>query len=377
MKDVKVKLLKPGAKMPVYGTEFSAGADLCACLEQPVTLEPGETRLISIGISMEIPVGYAGFVFARSGLATKRHLAPANKVGVIDSDYRGEFFVPLRNHGPIPQTIEPGERIALIGDNGTGKSTLLKCITGEELPDKGYMHTGPAVKSAYLPQLVRFEDPSRNMVDTMLWEARCDTQTARNRLAAFGFRGEDVFKTVAVLSGGEQSRLRLCILMRDDINFLILDEPTNHLDLISREWMEDAISDYGEALLFVSHDRWFIEKFATRIWCLKDGKVEDFKGGWQAWREYQQRQAVYEQTARTVEKKKDPKPKKKAEPNRERRIQKLEKEIEKAEGRVAAIEAEMAENAADYQKLLELGEAKAAADAELEALYEQWEELAE
>lgn len=112
MKDVKVKLLKPGAKMPVYGTEFSAGADLCACLESPVTLEPGETRLISIGISMEIPVGYAGFVFARSGLATKRHLAPANKVGVIDSDYRGEFFVPLRNHGPIPQTIEPGERIA-------------------------------------------------------------------------------------------------------------------------------------------------------------------------------------------------------------------------------------------------------------------------
>lgn len=112
MKDIKVKLLKPGAKMPVYGTEFSAGADLCACLEQAVTLEPGETRLISIGISMEIPVGYAGFVFARSGLATKRHLAPANKVGVIDSDYRGEFFVPLRNHGPIPQTIEPGERIA-------------------------------------------------------------------------------------------------------------------------------------------------------------------------------------------------------------------------------------------------------------------------
>ena len=112
MKDVKVKILKPGAKMPVYGTEFSAGADLCACLEQPVTLEPGETRLISIGISMEIPVGYAGFVFARSGLATKRHLAPANKVGGLDSDYRGEFFVPLRNHGPIPQTIEPGERIA-------------------------------------------------------------------------------------------------------------------------------------------------------------------------------------------------------------------------------------------------------------------------
>lgn len=112
MREVKVKKLRENAKLPVYGTEFSAGADLCACIDQSVTLAPGETKLISIGISMEIPVGYAGLVFARSGLATKRHLAPANKVGVIDCDYRGEFFVPLHNHGPIPQTVEPGERIA-------------------------------------------------------------------------------------------------------------------------------------------------------------------------------------------------------------------------------------------------------------------------
>lgn len=112
MREVKVKKLKETAKLPVYGTEFSAGADLCACLDAPVTLAPGETKLISIGISMEIPVGYAGLVFARSGLASKRNLAPANKVGVIDCDYRGEFFVPLHNHGAIPQTVEPGERIA-------------------------------------------------------------------------------------------------------------------------------------------------------------------------------------------------------------------------------------------------------------------------
>lgn len=112
MREVKVKKLKETAKLPVYGTEFSAGADLCACLDAPVTLAPGETKLISIGISMEIPVGYAGLVFARSGLASKRNLAPANKVGVIDCDYRGEFFVPLHNHGAVPQTVEPGERIA-------------------------------------------------------------------------------------------------------------------------------------------------------------------------------------------------------------------------------------------------------------------------
>lgn len=112
MQEVKIKKLHEKAQLPRYGTEFSAGADLCACLDAPVTLQPGETKLISIGISAELPVGYAGLVFARSGLATKRHLAPANKVGVIDSDYRGEWFVPLHNHGPIPQTIACGERIA-------------------------------------------------------------------------------------------------------------------------------------------------------------------------------------------------------------------------------------------------------------------------
>lgn len=112
MQDVKVVKLRKNARLPLYGTEFSAGADLCACLEEPVTLQPGETKMIPIGISMEIPTGYAGLVFARSGLSTKRHLAPANKVGVIDSDYRGEFFVPMLNHGSTPQTLEDGERIA-------------------------------------------------------------------------------------------------------------------------------------------------------------------------------------------------------------------------------------------------------------------------
>lgn len=112
MQEVKVKKLYPHAKLPVYGTEFSAGADLFACLDAGVTILPGETKLISLGISLEIPEGYAGLVYARSGLATKRDLAPANKVGVIDSDYRGEFFVPLHNHGRLPQTVENGERVA-------------------------------------------------------------------------------------------------------------------------------------------------------------------------------------------------------------------------------------------------------------------------
>ena len=114
MSTIAVKKLRPNACLPTYGTEFSAGADLYACLEDPVTVEPGQTVAIPTGIAMEVPVGCAGLVYARSGLGVKRGLAPANKVGVIDSDYRGEIMVMLHNHGSVPQTLQPGERVAQI-----------------------------------------------------------------------------------------------------------------------------------------------------------------------------------------------------------------------------------------------------------------------
>lgn len=109
---VRLKKLNKTAIIPTYGTEFSAGADLYACLENAVTIKPGETYLVKTGIAMEVPVGYAGLIYARSGLASKKGLAPANKVGVVDSDYRGEVMVALHNHGTVEAMVEPGERIA-------------------------------------------------------------------------------------------------------------------------------------------------------------------------------------------------------------------------------------------------------------------------
>ena len=112
MNPIKVKKLRPGAQLPTYGTAFSAGADLYACLEEPVTIAPGETKKIPTGLAMEIPIGCAGLIYARSGLGTRQGLAPANKVGVVDSDYRGEFMVFLHNHSAETRTVSHGDRVA-------------------------------------------------------------------------------------------------------------------------------------------------------------------------------------------------------------------------------------------------------------------------
>ena len=270
-------------------------------------------------------------------------------------------------------SVTGGERIALIGDNGTGKSTLLKLIMGEEAPDEGWLYQGPAVRCAYLPQIVSFGLDSRSALDTMLYDGRCQPQEARDRLAAFGFRGEDVFTPVGALSGGERSRLKLCMLMGGDINFLILDEPTNHLDIASREWMEDALSDYEQTLLFVSHDRYFIEKFATRIWSLSDGAITDFRGGYKEFCAWRERQLAFRQAAEKPAPKKEEK-KRPHIPNAEKQIAKIEREIARLEEKIAALDAEAEIYAADYQKLLDIGSKREDMDAELMSLYEKWEE---
>ena len=304
------------------------------------------------------------------------------KASFGEKDFSGDVVFKMKNvsksygdrvlFSDVNLNVEGGERIALLGDNGTGKSTFLKCLLGEE-DCGGRIQFGPTVKWGYLPQIIRFDHPERSLYDTMLYEKNLTPQMARDRLGAFLFQGEDVFKTVGTLSGGEQSRLRLCMLMDEKINLLILDEPTNHLDIASREWVEAAIEEFEGVLLFVSHDRYFIEKFAERIWLLENGAIRDFHCGYQKYRSILDHEAL----ARTLPK---PEPKVKKERPRtgtkegEKLVRRLEREIEKQEGLISELDGKIEAAAADYQELTRLLGEKEQAEEVLLELMEQWEQ---
>ena len=269
------------------------------------------------------------------------------------------------------------ESIAIIGDNGTGKSTLTKIITGELSADSGMIYVGPQVRMACLPQIVRFEDENRNMIDTMLYECRCTPQEARDRLASFGFRGESVMTRVGALSGGERSRLKLCMLMGSNINLLILDEPTNHLDIASREWMESALADYEQTLLFVSHDRFFVDKFATRILSFEgNGEIIDYRGKYKDYLDWKSRQTVYLREDKAREK--SAAPVRPATPkNASRNVSRIEREIEKLEKELSVLSAEAELCATDYLRLMEIEDARSELNEKLEDAYRRWEEAAQ
>ena len=277
--------------------------------------------------------------------------------------------------------VQGGDRIALLGDNGTGKSTFLKLLMKEEKPTGGKIKFGPSVKMAYLPQIIHFDHPERSILDTMIYEKNYSTQTARNRLGAFLFSGEDVFKPVSALSGGEQSRLRLCMLMDEEINLLILDEPTNHLDIASREWIENAVAGFQGTLLFVSHDRYFIDQFANRVWELEDGRISDFKGNYRQFKAMKERQAAQQPAQNKAPKEKKERTvtaeaaQKKNQKQLEKQIAKMEREIEKQEAKLEALEPQIQEAAADYTRLSELLEQQTEAQAQLDEMYAQWEQL--
>ena len=302
-----------------------------------------------------------------------------------EKDFSGDVVFQMKNveksfgdrtlFSDVELKVEGGERIALLGDNGTGKSTFIKCLLGEE-DCKGRIQFGPTVKWGYLPQIIKFSHPERTLYDTMLYEKNCTPQVARDRLGAFLFQGEDVFKTVGNLSGGEQSRLRLCMLMDEKINLLILDEPTNHLDIASREWVEAAIEEFEGVLLFVSHDRYFIEKFAERIWALEDGTIRDFKCGYSKYRSILEHEAMSKPVVTAEPKAKKEKPKGGTK-EIDKLIRRLEREIEKQENMIAELDSKIEISGADYQELTRLLGEKEEAELVLMDLMEQWERAQE
>lgn len=289
--------------------------------------------------------------------------------------------------------IHRGEKVALIGDNGTGKTTILKILNGILPADAGTVKMGAKVTIGYYDQEHHVLDPEKTVFDE-LHDAypSLDNTKIRSTLAAFLFTGDDVFKLIKNLSGGERGRVSLAKLMLSNANFLILDEPTNHLDITSKEILESAVSSYTGTVLYVSHDRYFINKTATRIMELTEGtllnyignydyyleKKEAVRAAWKAYGAPDDAPAVVRSEDKSEQFRRD-KEAKKEEKRKKAALKACEDTISRLEEKAAQIESEMMDpaNATNAGKLGELQKAKDETDEKLNSLYQQWEELSE
>ena len=278
--------------------------------------------------------------------------------------------------------IKRGEHIGIIGGNGLGKSTLLKTIVGALPSLGGEFIIGGSIKIGYFDQQMA----QYSSADTVLEDFRnefpsYDDFQARSALGAFLFSGDDVFKTVDMLSGGERVRLALCKIFGKKPNFLILDEPTNHMDILSKEALEDLLIDYEGTLIFVSHDRYFMKKVAQQILSFEGGTTKFYRFGYE---EYIENQALPSSEIENTSKNSEKAPKKtfttplKEKARRERTLKKAEEMVAKLEGRVIELEEALADenNQSDYIKLGELQNELAEVSAELEDAMLSWEEAA-
>lgn len=284
--------------------------------------------------------------------------------------------------------IKRGERVALIGNNGTGKTTILKIINQLLPKDSGKITLGAQVHIGYYDQEHQVLHAEKTIFDE-LQDAypQMNNTRVRNVLAAFLFTGEDVFKKIADLSGGERGRVSLAKLMLSNANFLILDEPTNHLDITSKEILENALNNYAGTILYVSHDRYFINQTATRILDLSPNGITSYIGNYDYYIEQQlvstarseEKAAVVKEETETKKDWKRSKEEQARERKRQNDIKKTETRIEELEQLLSSLEEEMAlpENATNVAKLTEITTRQAATTEELEALYETWESLSE
>ena len=267
--------------------------------------------------------------------------------------------------------IRFGEKVALIGGNGTGKTTLIKILLGEETVESGAAVLGSNIKSGYLPQQVVFEDEELTVLDCFRDGITISEGKAREYLAKFLFMGNSVFKKVKSLSGGEKSRLKLSRLLFEDINLLILDEPTNHLDIDSIETLEDTLLLFKGTILFISHDRYFINKISSKIIALENQKFTNFLGNYEYYREKRDENKQVEEVKPKLKKEK---PERLQDEDKKREIKrlKLEENISTLEEELKIIEEKMISIGDDYEGLQKCLEEETIIKKNLEDLMEEW-----
>lgn len=299
---------------------------------------------------------------------------------VIETTNLGMAFGDNRLFNNVDMLIKKGEKVFLLGPNGCGKTTLLKILMGDlEMTEGGY-RIGANIHTGYYDQLQENLSMDKTVIDEVWDEYPNLTQTEiRNALAVFLFRGEDVFKEIHTLSGGERARVELVKLMLKSVNLLIMDESTNHLDIDSREALERALTGYDGTMLMVSHDRYFINKLADRILYLTPNGVISYSGGYdgfKAKKDAPQQAETKKETAAAL----DYKEQKRQESERRKtvnRFGKVEEEISQKESEIETLthELENPETATDYVKAGEITEQITAIQTQIDALMEEWEEL--
>lgn len=313
----------------------------------------------------------------------------------LDADIRGgddvlfvenlsKSFEDLTLFENLNFELHRSDKAAIIGDNGTGKSTILRIIMGEITADQGRVKIGTNIYPAYYRQEFEGFKPDDDLITALQRETAVTNSKARDMLASFLFTGEDVFKKVNQLSGGEKSRLRLLQLMSGNYNFLILDEPTNHLDLASREVLEDALKDYPGTVLIVSHDRYFLDKVIDYIYDLDNQELNKYFGDYSYYKEKKKdeisKQLEKEKEEEKSEGKLDYEAQKEArsrEMKRQKRLEEVESEIEKLEKDLTDLEKEMTaeKNIDQFEVLQKLKEEYESKNNKLEKLYEEWETI--
>ncbi len=301
-------------------------------------------------------------------------------------------------YGPQAPTLAPtllfrvadlellrGDRVGLIGPNGAGKTTLLRTLIGELPPASGEVHIGHGVRVGYYSQTHAGLNMDNTIVDEIRLVSALSEEGARSLLGRFLFSGDDVFKPIGALSGGERSRVALAKLTLQGSNLLILDEPTNHLDLQSRQFLEEVLAEFEGTLLFVSHDRYFIDSLATKVWAIEESILIPYLGNYTEYRT-RKRPLVLDLPAplkqAAVEEKKAPAPGKtavkKGRKVKERTVEDVERDIEKAENKVKELEVALGEAAlqADAARLTELTADYEQTRVQIDILLEEWERLA-